>query len=81
MADVHHDDAESARARQLRERIERLRRPPGPGKERSSSVPMSPREFTDAAARATREADSVPEGAQHPDAEAGGEAGLTDGEA
>ncbi len=52
------------RARRLRQEIVRLRRPIGPGEDRSSPRPVSPREFTDTAAghascQANQRADSV----------------------
>jgi hypothetical protein len=50
MSEADEDDARRARARRLREHIEELRRPAGPGGRATSPAPASPREFTDAAA-------------------------------
>lgn len=51
------DEARSARARRLREEIERLRSSTGSDEARTAPAPISPREFTDAAAaRAASEA-------------------------
>jgi hypothetical protein len=78
MSEADEDGTGGARARRLREEIARLRRPGGPGEDESSPGPMSPREFTDAAAgRAASEGNrphgSVPE----PETEAGDASGST----
>jgi len=78
MTEADEDGAAGARARRLREEIARLRRPAGPGEERPIPGPVSPREFTDAAAeRQAREANVQ---ATVPETEAGGQPGPTDRE-
>jgi hypothetical protein len=59
MSEADGNAGQTARARRLREQIEKLRHTAAPGDEQSSTPPMSPREFTDDAARAVREEESA----------------------
>ena len=78
MSEADEEVAGSARARRLREEIARLRRSTGAGDDRTSPRPVSPREFTDAAARRTTWTANRPDVSVRDAETEGGDEGSTD---
>jgi hypothetical protein len=71
MSEADRTDGQTARARRLREQIEKLRHRTAPGGEQPSPPRMSPREFTDDAARAVRSEEAAHESVPNSDGDAG----------